>query len=341
MKRHLNLILRFFLVLLFIPLLSVSADEGQTLEPIRIDNVDQLNLYASIDTRRPAMGGLMWLADSSDLIWATENEVLKLNVEDLESGITTIYEMPVRNPISSLVSSGDGNKIAAFNGEGIYIWDTSDNFQLSILELKDIEDLWLSNNGSRVVFNLRSRIDIWQSVIVIWDIENNRELNRFEYDSPVSSFVVQDAKNRIFSGHADGKIQVKDLETGENIYELDQFSEPITKIILHTSTDGTTLVAYTGWRALHIWHTNAGVAKTIELQSFLDAMVFTSDQALIALGDLGSEDISIRNTAEGIELKTLQGHTASIVALAFNADDTLLASSGIDNTLKLWAVASE
>jgi WD40 repeat protein len=48
--------------------------------------------------------------------------------------------------------------------------------------------------------------------------------------------------------------------------------------------------------------------------------------------------VKLWDVCTGEVLKTLQGHTDSVRAIAFNPDGTIIASGSADETIKLWDV---
>src|SRR5262249_29939031 len=72
------------------------------------------------------------------------------------------------------------------------------------------------------------------------------------------------------------------------------------------------------------------------LRSF--TIAFSPDGNLLAHADW--EVIHVRDLGTGRQLRRLEGHHASVNALAFSPDSKTLASGGVDYAVRLWDVAS-
>lgn len=67
--------------------------------------------------------------------------------------------------------------------------------------------------------------------------------------------------------------------------------------------------------------------------------VFTRDSILFAAPTSDhSGQVHLWKTQTGEHLATLQGHQGDVNCLAFNRDDTLLATGGDDGTIRLWSI---
>lgn len=312
--------------------LAYSQDTQHT--PIDLSNVDQLHVCATIEMEIE-LGKLVWLADGNGLIVADFTSVWKLDLANPEE----LLQLSAQ-PVEDIVISKSGNRLAGNSVDEVYIWDTDNEFVLKTLDIKRSAKLWLNQDGSLLAYNLSSpNKDLWEKSIVVWDVETNREIKRFEFESPVSSFVVDEAANRLFSAHANGIILVTDLDTGEQIYEQDEYGRSITKAVL---SNDATMLAYSGdRRMLHLWHMKEGEIITIDLPAPLLTLDFTPDGSLLASVPISEKIISIRKSSDGMkvsELNTGEEGIFNVFSLAFNPDGTMLASADLDGTLKLWGI---
>ena len=66
-------------------------------------------------------------------------------------------------------------------------------------------------------------------------------------------------------------------------------------------------------------------------------MSFSPDGSLLASGDWNT--IKLWRVADGLEVRTLTGHTDWVRSVSFSSDGSLLASGSEDRTIKLWRVA--
>jgi WD40 repeat protein len=104
------------------------------------------------------------------------------------------------------------------------------------------------------------------------------------------------------------------------------------------SPDGLSL-ASGGYRSIRIWKKRASAPLfTLDLGAPPGVLVPSPDSKLIACGGADGT-ITLWDPASGHKSKSLAGHTASILSLAFSADGARLLSGSADKTFRLWTLA--
>ncbi len=110
--------------------------------------------------------------------------------------------------------------------------------------------------------------------------------------------------------------------------------------------DGKTLISVSDDKTIRVWNTTNGtIRKTIRGQigagpfGKLNAGAISPDGNLIAVaGYLPNDEIRIIHLATGQQIATLLGHENTVTDLDFSGDGKFLASSGGDNSVRIWSI---
>ena len=117
-------------------------------------------------------------------------------------------------------------------------------------------------------------------------------------------------------------------------------------IYLAFSPDGRTLVSgHAGWEdSVRLWDPVTGATRrTLKVGASQYTMAFSPDWRILASGDAHpygcwdqNSPVTLWNPDTDTMLRTLEGHTDSILSLAFSPDGLTLVSGSCDRTMRLW-----
>lgn len=270
------------------------------------------------------------------------------------------------------------------NESPIRLWDVATGREAGRLALSDLELLPLAFSPDSSMLAV-SRTDNFSSAVVVCEVPAMRRLTDLAvWGGPVTSLaftpdgkrlatngkmvtfwdVQTGRQSRTLDGQAgslafspdglrlatwgNGKIKLRDVSTGREVYSLTANPEPSTPVAF--SPDGRWLA----WGGMDPtsrndrWLAWVGVDPATAGREFrmfsghtgyLESVAFSPDGLRLASGSY-DKTIKLWETATGREIKTLTGHTGEVISLAFSPDGHLLASGSGDWTIKLWDTAT-
>ena len=247
-----------------------------------------------------------------------------------------------------VVLSGDGKTLATVNVSTVELWDISTGkLRVSLKKYaRHVGWLGLTEDGKTLAvsgfFWDRRDDDDWMG-IKLRDLNTGKE--RFipiPWDFKQSRHpVALSADGRTLAvGDWDGNIRLWDTITGKEKKSLMGDFDPDPAVAL--STDGKWVAATSrgfppdGTFPLRIWDTRTGrQLLAIPGRFWYGAVAVTPDGRTVIASD-GHCQIRLWEVASGQTRATLRGHTRLIRLLSLAADGKLLASVGLDDTLRLW-----
>ena len=164
-----------------------------------------------------------------------------------------------------------------------------------------------------------------------------RPVRAFDHKAPVWSVAFAPHGKLMVTGSEDGTSRVWDTSSNGNEVRGLRGIGPARGVAV--SSDGRLVAAGTE-RTIGVWSLESGAeVETIEPGVVTSAVAFApggpGGRLLAAAQD---QHITLYEAETGRVVRTLQGHTAAILSLAFTPDGKLLVSGGKDGTVMVWGV---
>jgi WD40 repeat protein/uncharacterized caspase-like protein len=308
------------------------ASMGMTGNSIKLWEVSSGRLLRQLESSIPTMGAstvsrpFRFSADGKLIIAMADGRIRRWEVEtgrELDSTALTS-----RGNLLSAQLNVDGRILAGPNLDSskVRLWDTISGRELSSITFQEDENMTgqdtfaLSTDGKNVaaltqtVKGSMKGIEIKRQATV-WDVTNGRKIQSIKVGSKSSTPGLVGEPEGSLSFTPDGtalavrsedSIKIWDLNTGR---ELKVISSPKLYTV---RSDG--------------------------LAMFANKFLFSPDRQVLSI--LGEGNKINLVDAVGTKLHALTGHDHGVVGMSFSGDAKLFASSGMNNEIKLWEVAT-
>jgi WD40 repeat protein len=320
-----------------------------TSETVKLWRVADGALLHALEGHRDDVAALAFSADGATLLsvdagldGVEESHPLAARLWDARSGAligsldTTFY---VASRIA--IAPGAGRLITVSGGGPAYLWDVTSGGLVQGRELAPdaVSGAFLGDGSGLALLRESGAIELYA---------NDGALTRSLGDpsQPSYSLALSADGARVVSGGADQTVRLWPDGSGA-AREVGGFSVPIADAAL--SPDGTLLVAGTTAGQLLLWDlATRSLLWSVPAHSWeVSRVAFAPDGKTVASGgefmvdisDFPGEALRLWNVADGAPLRSLEGHTHRIEAIAFSPDGRLLASASFDGTVNIWQVA--
>jgi|CXWL01.1.fsa_nt_gi WD40 repeat protein len=282
-----------------------------------------------------------------------------VEIWDFNSDIYTLIQtIAPQDSVQHVVLSPDGNKIAiSFLSKGtVEIWDVNSGQMEHTLEVN------LDGSVGNFAFSPSNQELVASSFpkdIKLWDVNTGQLIKTItpnngvttKNDTSADDFAYSPDGTKLATRNLNDEIEIWDTGTGDLISTLQAGSWTFNLVF---SSDGQYLASTKSIAdqvtskkpddtKIKIWNVNAGnLVKTLENNLVITNICFSPDgkqlavasedeylfPTTIVLWDLDSETVK----------QTLSGHTMRIYNLDYLSEGTILISSSVDGTIRIWGV---
>ncbi|KIN95017.1 hypothetical protein M404DRAFT_87651, partial [Pisolithus tinctorius Marx 270] len=263
--------------------------------------------------------------------------------------------------VMSVAFSPDGKRIVSGSlDDTVRVWDVEGGVQIgSPLEghTHIVNSVAFSPDGKRIVSGS------WDKTVRIWDVEGGVQIGsplKGHTDSVNSVAFSPDGKwIRIVSGSWDKTVRVWDVEGGVEVGSpLEGHTEGVNSFAF--SPDGKRIVSGSWENTVNIWDAEGVVQIDSLFEGHTDvvtSIAISPDGKMIVSGSIdetirvwdveqgriisGSSDKTVRIwDVEGcVQIDSpLEGHTHTVMSVAFSPDGKRIVSGSLDNTVRIWDV---
>jgi WD40 repeat protein len=237
----------------------------------------------------------------------------------------------------------DWVRAAAFRPDGLVLATAGDDRRVMLWDTTTGQRLFELSAARQSVYTLRyspdgQRLAVagFEDVVRVYGGPQMQLLN--ELVGPgmdITAVAFSPDGGQIAAAGRSGRIRVWATSSGQNLRDLEARRQIYA---LTYSPDGARLAAAGAARQVTLWDAYSGqLAGTLpERPGKILSLSFCGPNVLAA----GSTDNLIRlwNVSERRELSRLKGHTGSVSALAWDADQQRLVSGAFDTTVRVWQI---
>ena len=171
--------------------------------------------------------------------------------------------------------------------------------------------------------------------IILWDLADEAVLAELEgHDAAVNAVAFLPGDAKALSASDDGTLILWNLSEGEALARLEGHAGKVVAIAL--SPDGH-LAASAGWdRSIRLWDLDSLEAvQVLSWRDNMNAVRFSADGETVIAGASDGE-LTVWRVVDGTRIAAINSHEFAVTGLDQNAEDGMVATASIDETVRLW-----
>jgi WD40 repeat protein len=170
----------------------------------------------------------------------------------------------------------------------------------------------------------------------VWNASKGGLARTLEFDAGGAT-VMALAGRHAATGHADGSIEIFDIDTASRIGTLRRGAATVSALVFAGGADRVAAGARDS--AVTVWDTGKPHVPVRVLEghdSSVQAIAYAARGPFIATG-AGDRSVKLWSLEKGELIRTYRGHRSAVTATAFDAKGRVLASGSSDGQIRLWS----
>ena len=272
--------------------------------------------------------------DASARVWdtATGNELVRF-----EGHASGVYSAAIL-PDGRRVLSGSGGNPGDDTPDGswsVCLWDLESGKALNRLDGRgdSITAIACDADGRRAL------VASYNGTILLWDIENWRQIKRLQESRGVWSvcFSPDESQVLVAGGHENKPVlRLWDLTTSQQVMRFDGHDPGCWQAIF--TTDGRRILSTGLDRMIKLWDVKTGsFVQSFRAAHATTGAALSADGKILVSGNHGvDKTVLVWNVETGEQIKAFGGHTSGVQSVAISPDGRWAVSGSHDNTVRLW-----
>jgi WD40 repeat protein len=239
--------------------------------------------------------------------------------------------------IFSIAWSPDGEQLASLGLDNkVRIWgvDTESIKETRVVHIDSVSDhtvgLAWSPNGKWLAFIDQER------TIRLWNIDTGQDISLTGHTDYVKALAWSADSQQLASASVDGVVRLWDVAFDDSVTVLSKGLGYSVDSMAWNPQGAQLAFTYYG---MELWNVNTGRWTTIPGSRSPSAVAWDPSGTGLAFDSQGNA-ITVRDVVSWKELLVLEGHSDTVLDIAWSPDGTLLASVSGDHTMRIWDTTS-